>query len=282
METEDPPWLVDLEYRDPANDHMKFWQGRVKGTALYRRFGRIGTSGALNVKYYASPEGAIAELAKLEQEKLAKGYKAVKKVVLTGPMPVYLNKFVQSYPVFVPPQELPAYKATELDKMPFGHFNDLYNRVLKERTRRASGKPLPLGKPLSLDYLEGLKKARDERTNVNINRFQNFLLGCAHAMACRAALRFTAGHAPYGTKPMSGLPWTAYDGYKVSKAAEERIRFYTTTPEAEKLKAWGGTTLWSNPMSWTTKGDITHWLKERLHRYKANPTSRDTSPEYLH
>lgn len=282
---EDPPWTVDLEYRDPANDHMKFWQGRVSGSALYRKYGRIGTSGALNVKYFQNPASANGELDRLEKEKLARGYKPVKVVTYTATLkdPVYLNNFV--LPVPVATKELPAYKATELDKMPFGHFNDLYERVVKERSRRASGKPFyptyPAWTP-SPAYLEGLKKAKDAKTHANITRFQNFLLGCAHAMACRAALRWTAGHAPYGKQPMSGLPWNAYDGYKVSKAVSEDNRFYTTTPEAEKLKKWGGTRLYSNPMSWTTQGDITHWLKESRYRYKANPTSQDTSPEYLH
>lgn len=288
LPTEDPPWTVDLEYRDPANDHMKFWQGRVQGSALYRRYGRIGTSGSLNVKYFGTSELAKAELARLEQYKTAKGYKVVKTIGLSsyalaekGPLPVYLNNFVQP----VPPPTLPAYKATELDKMPFGHFNDLYERVVKERSRRASGKSaLPTYSPYGLSpvYLESLKKARDERTNASITGFQNFLLGCAHAMACRAALRWTAGHAPYGKKPMSGLPWNAYDGYKVEHAVQEDVRFYTTTPAREDVRAWGGTRLYSNPMSWTTAGDINHWLKERLYRYKANPTSKDTSPEYLH
>lgn len=52
----------------------KFWEGRVEGSSVIVRYGKIGSDGQTKTKDLKSPAQAEAELAKLVREKLAKGY----------------------------------------------------------------------------------------------------------------------------------------------------------------------------------------------------------------
>jgi predicted DNA-binding WGR domain protein len=52
----------------------KFWEGKVSGTTLTVRFGKVGTAGQTKVKTFLSAADAEKELAKLRKEKLGKGY----------------------------------------------------------------------------------------------------------------------------------------------------------------------------------------------------------------
>lgn len=259
----EPVWTVDLEYR--GDGHNKFWRARVDGYNLYVNFGRIGTSGQIQVKYLTTPREAQLELVKRTDEKLSSGYKNKAIVQKDG-----TRKFVQpvQYYPFPPWPErttaqLPSYKADELDKMPEGFFKDLAKRVAAEATRR--------------DF--GTLEAQNKKKTEAITGFQNFLLGCAHAMACRAALRWSAGHEPYGKAPMSGKPWNALDGAKMSLMMFNGTSFKGPTGDVKAdpktMTKWGGTRLWSNPLLWNTKGDITYWLKSR-------PSYTGHTVEYLH
>jgi hypothetical protein len=91
-----------------------------------------------------------------------------------------------------------AYHATQLDRMPDLQFFDLAKRVQVEAQRRV--------KPIQAAYYTA---------------FDNFLTGAAHAMACRAALRWSKGMIPYytpnsgslaGKTPTSGEMWKANEG----------------------------------------------------------------------
>jgi predicted DNA-binding WGR domain protein len=52
----------------------KFWEGHVSGSCLTVRFGRIGTTGRLQVKDFPKEADAVKELTALVREKLGKGY----------------------------------------------------------------------------------------------------------------------------------------------------------------------------------------------------------------
>jgi len=55
----------------------KFWEGSAEGASLTVRFGRIGTNGQLQTKPFADDDKANAELDKLINEKLKKGYSEI-------------------------------------------------------------------------------------------------------------------------------------------------------------------------------------------------------------
>ena len=71
-----------LEYHNEAENSHKFWTAHViEGIPPYANgvkttFGRVGTMGQVNKKYFDSEEEAIAYLDKKTSQKLAKGYKS--------------------------------------------------------------------------------------------------------------------------------------------------------------------------------------------------------------
>jgi predicted DNA-binding WGR domain protein len=54
----------------------KFWEASVEGMTLTTRWGKVGTSGQAKTKTFPTEIAARAELARLEKEKLGKGYVA--------------------------------------------------------------------------------------------------------------------------------------------------------------------------------------------------------------
>src|SRR2546425_1822474 len=52
----------------------KFWEIRSHGAEVTVRFGRLGTNGQTQTKDLGSETAAVAHIAKLINEKLAKGY----------------------------------------------------------------------------------------------------------------------------------------------------------------------------------------------------------------
>src|SRR5579871_6635010 len=54
----------------------KFWEGEVDGAHLTVRWGKIGTNGQAKITYFSDAARAEAELARLVNEKLKKGYVA--------------------------------------------------------------------------------------------------------------------------------------------------------------------------------------------------------------
>jgi hypothetical protein len=132
---------------------------------------------------------------------------------------------------------VPSYKATELYLMPDAQYNDLAARVAKETERRGR---------------EAKEKAEREVATRKLKAeamtgFANFLTGCAHAMACRQALRMSKGHAPFGKTAQSGEMWTAAEGAELT----DQIR-----NEAK------GSTVRTNPLLWK-QGDVMAWLVRR-------------------
>jgi hypothetical protein len=135
---------------------------------------------------------------------------------------------------------LPKYRSTQLNLVPDNHFFDLVQQVREEMERRVACK-------------QATEVKHRQRLHDGLS---NFLLGCAHAMACRAALRVAAGHAPFGVTPQHGAVWNPWDGEQVNRyiaGYQPRLRGY-------RIPKWDRATLHSNPVSWTTVGDITHWL----------------------
>lgn len=61
-----------LEFEEGSS--RKFWEAVASGPSLTVRFGRIGTNGQVKTKKLSSPSAAAAELAKLLESKLKKGY----------------------------------------------------------------------------------------------------------------------------------------------------------------------------------------------------------------
>lgn len=55
----------------------KFWECEVRGSALFVRWGRLGTSGREQTKELDSTEAAVKEATKLIAEKLKKGYQEI-------------------------------------------------------------------------------------------------------------------------------------------------------------------------------------------------------------
>lgn len=271
-------WVYDLVFKDDASD--KFWRIRREDKTLFTNFGRTGTKGTTTIVVHPTLLATTADMHNRAEEKLDKGYKPVtKQAAPTTPATAsrtytppsrpslsaaeyveWRNK--EKYPRYVPPapvKTLPAYKATELDAMPDMFFSDLKFRVAMEGARRQA----------KLD--EALLNERNAEKNAQIDGLQNVLCCCAHAMACRAALRWSAGHGPYGTTAGDGKPWNAYDGSKLARLVETG-----SAPKAVDAKVadkYGRWRLHSNPMMWTTKGDLKHWLA---------PCALGGPAEYLH
>ena len=57
-----------------AGSSNKFWEVSAQGSDVTVRFGRIGTQGQTQVKSFPDAAAAVAQVAKLIQEKTAKGY----------------------------------------------------------------------------------------------------------------------------------------------------------------------------------------------------------------
>lgn len=150
------------------------------------------------------------------------------------PRPVH----VPYYNPYTHPTPL-AYKFTELDKMPANVLMDLAAKVKLEMERRTN-----------------TDKADKQKLH---DKLSNFLLGVAHACACRSALRWTAGHNPHGKDANDGRPWNALDGTKVEYCVSEGLPPPQVDPDRDPV--WDHSRLYSNPMLWTTVGDITHWVK---------------------
>lgn len=236
-------WTYDLT--NTTEGHNKFWRARVEGKTLFVEYGRIGARGTTTVKAFKDNLDASYEMHFRAREKLGNGYKQQNRFdyrPTVVPVPQYLKApppppYVQPIYHDVTAKELPAYRATELNKMPDGFFVDLHRRVLWEARRR-----------------EETTKVTKAEKNSRITKLQNFLLGVAHAMACRAALRWSAGHQPFGKVPMHGLPWNAYDGTKLCHMINEGGTLYNGVYSPNGMKCY------SNPMTWKTKGDLEHWL----------------------
>lgn len=268
----EPAWLYNLAFKDASINSDKFWRARVDNKTVFVNFGRTGTKGTTTVKAFESTPAALTHMHAVAREKYDKGYKQAKQQVsplgtLAWAQPMkYLAPPPPSgvfYPLQPPvrqsyeyrptiPAPLPAYKATELDKMPDSFFVDLATRVKTEMERRSG------------PSLAALKAKKNEQ----ITKFQNFLLGVAHAMACRAALRWSAGHPPYGKSPMGGEPWNAYDGVQLERMVKKELgQKYATL------------TVHSNPLTWTTTGDIRRWLSERGGRVLSSARLTRNGPE---
>lgn len=52
--------------------------------------------------------------------------------------------------------------------------------------------------------------------------FAIFMAGVTQAMMCRAVLRWSRGHAPYGNRPASGEHWTPEEIYNAYQMADGR------------------------------------------------------------
>lgn len=137
---------------------------------------------------------------------------------------------------------LPSYKSTELDKMSAREFSDLLDKTSKEMARRVKLSSL----------LEPPKPTLSAVRTLELRKgLSNFLTGVAHAAACRAALRLTAGWHPFGVTPQSGEKWNPLDGFNLAQMAGTKI-----TTDHGKGKSY---TLYSNPLAWRGL-DIARWL----------------------
>lgn len=277
-------WAHKLECT--VDGHNKFWNARVERNMLFVEYGKIGTRGATQVKAFINRDEALTEMEARVAEKLGKGYKALKmKTAWVTPVtyaqpasirydyrPTLAPTYLFGTPPAPTPKLLPAYKANELDRMPEGFFNDLARRVAREQFRRVAVIS-------DAEIKQRLLEARVKK-NAHITAFQNFLLGVAHAMACRAALRWSAGHDPIGKTTMHGLPWNAYDGTRLAAMVKGE------GPLSHSVRRAGAPHCYSNPLTWTTAGDIKHWLSERAGRmpYWQTGLTRKyyTGTEFMH
>lgn len=156
--------------------------------------------------------------------------------------PRYTTPDVPIVESVVEPSSLPAYKSTELDKMSTREFADLVDKTTKEMARRAKLSNL-FEPPKPVLYAARTLELR--------KGLSNFLAGVAHAAACRAALRLTAGWHPFGVTPQSGEKWNPLDGFNLAQMAGTKI-----TTDHGKGKSY---TLYSNPLAWRGS-DIARWL----------------------
>lgn len=100
----------------------------------------------------------------------------------------------------------------------------------------------------------------------------NFLLGVAHAMACRMALRWLNGHRPVGTTPNGGGCWTAEEG------AELQYRVAQELPPRVRDQENQSTYLTTNPLRWKTEAEIRSGLSrpfihKKYERYRGLPSA---------
>lgn len=147
------------------------------------------------------------------------------------------------------PAPLPAYKATELNKMPDALFQDLAERVEREKLARTARAALA-----------------KETLTAHINAFCNFLSGCAHAMACRAALRWAQGHKPFthdgtgsGKTPTSGEMWTIYDVAKLGQSLLD-THGSIVTEESKHYSVNCNPMVWnSSSLYWLSRSQLPGW-----------------------
>lgn len=262
-------WYYDFTFKDPDTNSDKFWRARTENKNLYVNFGRTGTRGSTIIKVFSDTAAASSEMHDRAREKVVKGYGPTPprpRQPITTPVDV---KYVPLkweavckpwYTAPALPKPLPAYKANELDTMPLGFFNDLVARVATEKKRR-----------------EAAELEAKNKKNASISKLQNFLLCCAHAMACRAALRWSAAHEPIGKGLQHGLPWNAFDGTRLA------MMVAGTGPLSHSLRKAGAPHCYSNPMTWTTVGDLQHWLSERSGRVSPyDKYARYGGTEFMH
>lgn len=57
--------------------HNKFWEVAVDNLTMYVKYGRIGTSGQMNLKIFQTNEEAVSYSVKMKREKIQKGYKLI-------------------------------------------------------------------------------------------------------------------------------------------------------------------------------------------------------------
>lgn len=90
-----------------------------------------------------------------------------------------------------------------LAKMSDDELESIKNKIFLELTKRDAQK-----REQARQEAEAEERTKARFREV-IPGFCNFLLGAAHAMACRYALRWSKGHAPFaGKTPQSGEMWT--------------------------------------------------------------------------
>lgn len=67
------------------------------------------------------------------------------------------------------------------------------------------------------------RTARNDYLESGWYAFANFMHGVAQAMACRAVLRWSKGHEPYGKREMHGACWSQLEIHQATKMVEETI-----------------------------------------------------------
>lgn len=240
-------WTYDLVYKGGGSD--KFWRARVDKATLFINFGRTGTNGTTQIKVFPDTQAALVGLHERGVEKRAKGYttklvKCVTPVLATSyTPPQFTPQGTYNWPSYNAAPALPAYKSNELYKMPENFLDDLNKKVEEEIRRRRTA------------TVESRTKKNDY-----VTAFQNFLFGCAHAMACRAALRWSAGHRPFGTTPADGKCWNALDGAVLSNLAASGCPPVTKDPKVASTEGWASKRIRTNPLLWKTTGDLKAWL----------------------
>lgn len=282
-----------FEKRNSDTNTDKFWEVKVEGKTVVRTYGRIGSRGTSVFNAQLSEVDAGIQANKYAAEKITEGYKELdydplreeftrrtytpplypsmypkpslyKTEYIAPATPVLApNTSLQGHTVVSPgmpatvhvpyynPYTAPvptAYKSTELDKMPPNVLLDLAAKVKVEMERRNKDN----------EYRTRMVAFEKDKKIALHNKLSNFLLGVAHACACRSALRFAAGHNPHGKTPMSGECWNAIDGVKVERCVSHGSAPDFVNPKRDPT--WSNRRLRSNPLRWETPGDIRHWL----------------------
>lgn len=93
-----------------------------------------------------------------------------------------------------------------------------------------------------------------------LDQISNFFMGVAHAMACRAVLRWSKGHAPFGRKAVGGSDWNAHEGARVQYMFQNDL-----CPKAAGSRGNDPNHRFSqlavNPLVFTTHAERMHLLK---------------------
>jgi hypothetical protein len=139
-----------------------------------------------------------------------------------------------------------AYRANELDRMPDTDFEHLKRWVEREEHRR-----------------ELVAKQKLLHSQEAYEQLSNFLQGCAHAMACRAALRWGRGLRPFspdgkrsGGTPTGGEMWNIFD---VAELDKKILQDSFLTHDAVTYDGVDYI-INANPMVWNTRATINNWL----------------------
>lgn len=178
-----------------------------------------------------------------------------------GPYPTELSNTSWLGREYVKPVEyrpykpmVKSYRADQLDQMSDFDFTDLRRRVELEHLRK----------------VELVQKREAEETRARVERlregFSNFLFCVAHAAACRAALRCSAGHNPFGTTPMSGECWNGQDIANLYRQVDSEQGPKKINPKRHAV--YTGIRVRENPLKWQTVGDIRHGF---MATWRGNP-----------